>query len=68
MHKKSFKINSISYALQIDNIYVTHQPLEFETQCSECVLWVIFSVCGAIGRLLIDKLTWCSCMRIRDDF
>ena len=28
------------------NIYTSHQPLKFETQCSECVVWDIFFVWG----------------------
>ena len=48
--------------LQNYNIYTVDQPLELETQWMS-VSCGYFSLCGAIGRLLIDKVAWCSCMR-----
>ena len=58
---------SIFYAVQTYEIYTTYKPLELETQLVSALRgW--FSLCGAVGRLFIDKLALCSYMRIRDDF
>ena len=53
-----FKVIFILYSLQTYNIYTTHQPLQLE--CGG------LSLCVVIARVLIDKVAWCSCLRIRD--
>ena len=47
--------------LQTYNNYITHQPLEIETQFVG-VSSGGFSLCLAIGRLFIDKVSWCTCI------
>ena len=58
-----------NYVLELEayNICITHQFLEFESQLVS-VPCGGFSLCAAIGRLLIDKIAWCICIRLRDYF
>ena len=45
----------ISYALQTYNIYTTHQPLELETHCKECVVLGDFLRAGLLVIYLLIR-------------
>ena len=45
--------------LYTDNVYATLQPVALEAQLASVSCgW--FSLCGAIGKLYIDKVAWCN--------